>query len=129
MMSKTITLVTVLFCCFTAALSQQQVAVNSAPAPEGYDLEVEVVAEDIGVLISPITFQAVDLTGYSCTRLYVTMNNATDFMSSVSGDATNPTIGRDDDKLSSMPCWVQPLPMASTRCFSGSTQSCPMTAG
>ena len=92
MMSKTITLVTVLFCCFTAALSQQQVAVNSAPAPEGYDLEVEVVAEDIGVLISPITFQAVDLTGYSCTRLYVTMNNATDFMSSVSGDATNPTL-------------------------------------
>ena len=90
-MSKTITLVTVLFCCFTAALSQQQVAVNSAPAPEGYDLEVEVVAEDIGVLISPITLQAVDLTGYSCTRLYVTMNNATDFMSSVSGDALNPT--------------------------------------
>ena len=32
-----------------------------------------------------------DLTGYSCTRLYVEMNNADDFMSSVSGDAINPT--------------------------------------
>ena len=88
---------TTLFLCtfflgLSGALSQQQIAVSAASAPEGYDLEVEVVAEDIGVLISPITFQAVDLTGYSCTRLYVTTNSATDFMSSVSGDATNPTI-------------------------------------
>ncbi len=85
-------LILALFFCWANSFSQvQQIAVNSAPAPEGYDLELEVVSEDIGVLISPITFQAVDLTGYSCTRLYVTMNNATDFMSSVSGDALNPT--------------------------------------
>ena len=89
MMSKTITLVTVLFCCLTAAFSQQQVSVNSAPAPEGYDLEVEVVSENIGLLVGALG--AVDLTGYSCTRLSVTMNNATDFMSSVSGDVMNPT--------------------------------------
>ena len=86
-MSKTINLVAALFCCLTTVFSQQQVVVNSAPAPEGYDLEVEVVSEDIGLVVGPLG--AIDLTGYSCTRLYVTMNNATDFMSSVSGDAMN----------------------------------------
>jgi len=90
MMSKTINLVAVLFCCMTTVFSQQQVAVNSAPAPEGYDLEVEVVNEDIGLLVGALG--VTDLTGYSSTRLYVTMNNATDFMSSVSGDSTNPTL-------------------------------------
>ena len=89
-MSKTINLVAVLFCCMTTVFSQQQVAVNSAPAPEGYDLEVEVVNEDIGLLVGALG--VTDLTGYSSTRLYVTMNNATDFMSSVSGDSTNPTL-------------------------------------
>lgn len=34
---------------------------------------------------------SVDLTGYSSTRIYVETVNATDFVSSVSGDATNPT--------------------------------------
>ncbi len=81
------------FCAFfvglTGAFSQQQIAVSAASAPEGYDLEVEVVSEDIGLVVGPLG--AIDLTGYSCTRLYVTMNSATDFMSSVSGDATNPT--------------------------------------
>ena len=89
MMSKTINLVAVLLCCVTTVFSQQQVAVNSAPAPEGYDLEVEVVSENIGFL--SVLSDAVDLTGYSSTRLYVTMNNADDFMSSVSGDVVNPT--------------------------------------
>ncbi len=88
-MSKTINLVAALFCCLTTVFSQQQVVVNSAPAPEGYDLEVEVVSEDIGLVVGPLG--AIDLTGHSCTRLYVTMNNATDFMSSVSGDAINQT--------------------------------------
>jgi len=50
MMSKTINLVAVWFCCMTTVFSQQQVAVNSAPAPEGYALEVEVVTENIGIL-------------------------------------------------------------------------------
>ena len=89
MMSKTINLVAVLLCCVTTVFSQQQVAVNSAPAPEGYDLEVEVVSEDIGILAGALG--VTDLTGYSSTRLYVTMNNADDFMSSVSGDVVNPT--------------------------------------
>jgi len=83
-------LILALFFCWANSFSQvQQIAVNSAPAPEGYDLEIEVVSEDIGVVAGPLG--PVDLTGYSCTRLYVTMNNATDFMSSVSGDAVNPT--------------------------------------
>ena len=83
-------LILALFFCWANSFSQvQQIAVNSAPAPEGYDLEVEVVNEDIGLLVGALG--VTDLTGYSCTRLYVTMNNATDFMSSVSGDATNPT--------------------------------------
>jgi len=89
MMSKTINLVAVLFCCLTTVYAQQQVAVNSAPAPEGYDLEVEVVTENVGVLVGALG--VVDLTGFSTTRLYVTMNNEDDFMSSVSGDETNPT--------------------------------------
>ena len=89
MMSKTINLVAVLLCCVTTVFSQQQVAVNSAPAPEGYDLEVEVVSENIGLLVGALG--PVDLTGYSSTRLYVTMNNTDDFMSSVSGDVVNPT--------------------------------------
>jgi len=89
MMSKTINLVAAWFCCMTTVFSQQQVAVNSAPAPEGYALEVEVVTENIGILAGALG--VTDLTGYSTTRLYVTMNNADDFMSSVSGDAINPT--------------------------------------
>ena len=56
---------------------------------QGYALEEEVVNENIGVLIGALG--PVDLSGYSCTRLYVTMANADDFMSSVSGDAVNPT--------------------------------------
>ena len=62
---------------------------SSSPAPEGYDLEMEVVSEDIGLLVGALGIT--DLTGYSCTRLYVSMNNDDDFMSSVSGDETNPT--------------------------------------
>ena len=54
-----------------------------------YGLEVEVVAEDIGVLVG--TLGTTDLTGFSCTRLYVTMVNTTDFMSSVAGNMNNPT--------------------------------------
>jgi hypothetical protein len=73
-----------------SAFSQQQIAVFSSAAPEGYDLEVEVVTEDVGILVGALG--VTDLTGYSCTRLYVTMNNTTDFMSSVSGDSTNPTL-------------------------------------
>ena len=76
--------------CWATSFSQiQQIAVNSAPAPEGYDLETEVVTEDIGILVGALG--VTDLTGYSCTRLYVTMVNEDDFMSSVSGDALNPT--------------------------------------
>ena len=89
MMSKSMNLVVALFCCLTTVFSQQQVAVNSAPAPEGYDVELEVVSEDIGMLVGALGIT--DLTGYSCSRLYVTMVNSDDFLSSVSGDATNPT--------------------------------------
>ena len=79
-----------LFLCWATSFSQvQQIAVNSAPAPEGYDVEVEVVTEDIGMLVGALGIT--DLTGYSCSRIYVTMVNSDDFLSSVSGDATNPT--------------------------------------
>ena len=54
-----------------------------------YSLEVEVVTEDVGVLVGALG--VTDLTGYSCTRLYVNMENTDDFLSSVSGDAVNPT--------------------------------------
>ena len=61
----------------------------SSPAPEGYEISTEVVAEDIGMLVGALG--VTDMTGYSCTRLYVEMNNEDDFMSSVSGDMVNPT--------------------------------------
>ena len=54
-----------------------------------YGLEVEVVSEDIGVLVGALG--TTDLTGYSCYRAYITMENEDDFLSSISGDATNPT--------------------------------------
>ena len=67
----------------------QQIAVNSAPAPEGYGVVTEVVSEDIGQLIGALG--VIDLSGYSTTRVYIETLNPTDFLSSVSGDATNPT--------------------------------------
>jgi len=54
-----------------------------------YGLEVEVVNDDIGVLVGALG--TTDLTGYSCYRGYITMENPGDFLSSISGDATNPT--------------------------------------
>jgi hypothetical protein len=89
MMSKSINLVAALLCCLTTVFAQQQVSVNSAPAPEGYDISVEVVNENIGILAGALG--VVDLTGYSTTHIYVTMNGPDDFLSSVSGDLTNPT--------------------------------------
>ena len=69
--------------------AQQQIAVNAAAAPEGYGIEVEVINENIGILVGALG--VTDLTGYSTTHIYVTTNGPTDFLSSVSGDATNPT--------------------------------------
>jgi uncharacterized surface protein with fasciclin (FAS1) repeats len=54
-----------------------------------YGLEVEVVSEDIGVLTGALG--VIDLTGYACYRAYITMENEDDFLSSISGDATNST--------------------------------------
>lgn len=54
-----------------------------------YGLEVEVVSDDIGILAGALG--AIDLTGYSCYRAYITMENEDDFLSSISGDATNST--------------------------------------
>jgi len=83
-------LCTALFLLVATSFSQvQQIAVNSAPAPEGYDIELEVVNENIGILVGALG--VTDLTGYSTTHIYVTMNGPDDFLSSVSGDATNPT--------------------------------------
>ncbi|MGB0510690.1 MAG: hypothetical protein ACPGGB_07185, partial [Flavobacteriales bacterium] len=54
-----------------------------------YGIEVETVTEDIGLLVGALG--ATDLTGYSTTRIYATTVNDDDFVSSVSGDAVNPT--------------------------------------
>ena len=62
----------------------------SLVSAQAYGLEVDVVSYDIGLLVGPMgTF---DLTGYSCYRAYITMENEDDFLSSISGDATNPTL-------------------------------------
>ena len=65
------------------------VLVPSSLFSQGYGLELEVVSNDIGTLVGALG--TTDLTGYSCYRIYVTMNNEDDFMSSVSGDINNPT--------------------------------------
>ena len=54
-----------------------------------YGLEVETVSENIGPLIGSLG--VTDLTGYSCYRAYITMANEDDFLSSISGDLSNPT--------------------------------------
>ena len=52
-------------------------------------LEVETISEDIGILVGGLG--TIDLTGYSCYQVFVTMENEDDFLSSISGDAMNPT--------------------------------------
>ncbi len=54
-----------------------------------YGMNVEVVSEDVGVLAGALG--VVDLTGYTTYRAYITMANEDDFLSSISGDASNPT--------------------------------------
>ena len=54
-----------------------------------YGLEVEVVSEDIGILAGALG--TIDLTGYTCYRAYITTENETDFLSSISGDENNST--------------------------------------
>lgn len=55
----------------------------------GGTIEVEVVNPNIGILSGALG--TVDLTGHACYRIYIHLNNTSDFLSSVSGDATNPT--------------------------------------
>ena len=57
--------------------------------PSAYCIEVEVVSENIGPLVGPSG--TTDLTGYTCYRAYITMENEDDFLSSISGDDINPT--------------------------------------
>ena len=64
-------------------------ATTGTLSAQTYGLEVEVVSEDIGVLTGPLG--VIDLTGYTCYRAYITMENEDDFFSSVSGDVNNPT--------------------------------------
>ena len=59
-------------------------------AQNSIGLEIEVVSEDIGLLVGALG--VTDLTGYSTTRLYVNNMAPTDFLSSISGDATNSTL-------------------------------------
>jgi len=73
----------------TTCLALHARPLMSSPAPDGYEVSTEVVTEDIGMLVGALGIT--DLTGYSCTRLYVIMNHEDDFMSSVSGDILNPT--------------------------------------
>ncbi len=61
---------------------------DSEFVPSPYSLEMEVVQEDIGVVVSASgTF---DLTGYSTTRVYFKTSNPLDFVSSVYGDSDEP---------------------------------------
>ena len=58
--------------------------------PSPYALVVDVIHEDIGLLVGQLG--AVDLTGYSTTRVYFETDNPNDFLSSVFGDSEYPTV-------------------------------------
>ena len=89
MMSKFYSfLAAILFSC-AALTAQQQISINAAPAPDGYGLRVDTVLSDIGFLAG--AFGPVDMTGIDCYRVYITMLNESDFLSSISGDVLNAT--------------------------------------
>ena len=58
--------------------------------PSPYALVVDLIHEDIGLLVGQLG--AVDLTGYSTTRVYFETDNPNDFLSSVFGDSEYPTV-------------------------------------
>ena len=92
-----------------------------------YGLEVEVVSEDIGVLVGALG--TTDLTGYSCYRAYITMENEDDFLSSISGDATNPTNVRLLRTTLPRSAGSVPRQTASTACCFRYMPTCHLTAG
>ena len=57
---------------------------------QSYGVEVEVVADDIGVLVD-FNGTETDLTGYTCYQVFITMENEDDFLNAIVGDAINPT--------------------------------------
>ena len=77
-----------LLCCFFASSAHLQTPVEtpSPGVPPGYALNVETYVEHDGVVGS------VDLTGHTTYRVYLEMQNETDFLSCISGEAENPLI-------------------------------------
>ncbi|MDB4676449.1 hypothetical protein OAH93_02280, partial [Flavobacteriales bacterium] len=69
-----------LLCDYCSCLGDNLVSDNPL-----YGLEIDTVNSNIGVLSD-----GTDLTGYSTYRLYVTMPNADDFLSAISGDVNVP---------------------------------------
>ena len=56
---------------------------------QDYSARLDTVSSDIGVLVGALG--TTDLTGYACYQLVLECTDPTDFVSSVSGDAVNPT--------------------------------------
>ncbi|MBV42159.1 MAG: hypothetical protein CL834_03915, partial [Crocinitomicaceae bacterium] len=81
-------LLSLFLCCFilNAVNAQTPVETPSPGVPEGYALAVESYVEHDGAVGS------VDLTGYTTYRVYLEMENETDFLSCISGEADNPMI-------------------------------------
>ena len=92
---------------------------------QDYGIEVEVVSEDI-MLVGALGIT--DLSGYSCSRVYITMENENDFLSSISGDANNPSYVNATTNFTT-PSSEAPRPTASTACSSTSIGTSPTTAG
>ena len=63
--------------------------VSSPIKAQQYGLEVEVFAENLGILVD--FEETFDLTGFVSYRVYITMENEGDFLSSISGDNLSPT--------------------------------------
>ena len=81
-------LLCLIFCCFLLSVSYAQTPVEtpSPGVPPGYSLSVESFVEHEGVVGS------VDFAGYTTYRVYMEMQNESDFLSCISGEADNPMI-------------------------------------
>lgn len=61
---------------------------NPDYVPADFNFVTEVVSSDIGQLVGAVG--TTDLTGYTCTRVYLQTSNSNDFVTSVSGDDVTP---------------------------------------
>ena len=71
----------------------------------------------------------IDLTGYACYQVYITMENEDDFLGSISGDAMNSTYVTTTTDFYHSANWALGFRTASTACSFRCTLTSLTTAG